>query len=98
MYGRIEFCRPEDLPRLITMVRQEEAISDDMYKEAAWALRRQRLKRGSPRDYTSRIREVLLYADPMHWSSRSERYASIAERLEEIAGEIASERSRAADE
>src|ERR1700730_515934 len=35
MYGRIEFCRPEDLPRLIKIVRQEEAISDDMYKEAA---------------------------------------------------------------
>jgi len=79
--------RPEDLLRLIKMVRQEEAVSDDMYKEAAWRLRRQRLKKTDPADYARRIREVLLYADPMHWSSRSERYALIAERLEEIASE-----------
>jgi hypothetical protein len=89
MYGRIELCRPEDLPRLIEMVRQEEAVSDDMYKEAAWRLRQQRLKKTDPTDYARKIREVLLYADPMHWSSRSERYALIAERLEEIAREIA---------
>ncbi len=87
MYGRIELCRPEDLPRLIEMVRQEEAVSDDMYKEAAFRLRQQRLRKSDPADYARRIREVLLYADPMHWSSRSERYALIAERLEEIAGE-----------
>jgi hypothetical protein len=87
MYGRIELCRLEDLPRLIEMVRQEEAVSDDMYKEAAWRLRQQRLRKADPADYTRRIREVLLYADPMHWSSRSERYALIAERLEEIARE-----------
>jgi hypothetical protein len=89
MYGRIELCRPEDLPRLIAMVRQEEAISDDMYKEAAWRLRQQRLGKAPSADYTRRIREVLLYADPLHWSARSERYALIAERLEEIAQEIA---------
>ena len=87
MYGRIELCRPEDLPRLIEMVRQEEAVSDDMYKEAAFRLRQQRLRKADPADYARRIREVLLYADPMHWSSRSERYALIAERLEEIARE-----------
>lgn len=101
MYGRIELCRPEDLPRLIKMARREEAVSDDMYREAAWRLRQQRLKttnpansasqasRASAAHYTRKIREVLLYADPMHWSARSERYAVIAERLEEIAEEIA---------
>ncbi len=87
MYGRIELCRPEDLPRLIAMVRREEAVSDDLYREAALRLRRQRLKNPDASDYARRIREVLLYADPMHWSSRSERYAVIAERLEEIARE-----------
>jgi hypothetical protein len=97
MYGRIELCRLEDLPRMIEMVRQEEAVSDDMYKEAAWRLRQQRLKKADPTDYTRKIREVLLYADPMHWSSRSERYALIAERLEEIAKEIAGERAGAGD-
>ena len=74
------------------MVRQEEAVSDDMYKEAAWRLRQQRLKKTDPADYARRIREVLLYADPMHWSSRSERYALIAERLEEIAREAGLDR------
>ncbi len=93
MYGRIEFCRPEDLPRLIKMVRQEEAVSDDMYKEAAWRLRQQRLQKTGPADYARKIREVLLYADPLHWSSRAERYALIAERLEEIAREIGDPRS-----
>jgi hypothetical protein len=93
MYGRIELCRPEDLPRLIEMARREEAISDDMYREATWKLRQQRLKRTTPDDDVSQIREVLLYADPMHWSARSERYALIAERLEEIANEIAARRS-----
>jgi len=97
MYGRIEFCRPEDLPRLIKMVRQEEAISDDMYKEAAWRLRQQRLKKTGPTDYARSIREVLLYADPLHWSSRAERYALIAERLEEITKEISAPRSGAGD-
>ncbi len=87
MYGRIELCRLEDLPRLIKMVRREEAVSDDLYSEAALRLRRQRLKNPDATDYARRIREVLLYADPMHWSSRSERYALIAERLEEIARE-----------
>src|SRR5271165_4636647 len=87
MYGRIELCRLEDLPRLIAMVRREEAVSDDLYREAALRLRRQRLKNPDASDYARRIREVLLYADPMHWSSRSERYALIAERLEEIARE-----------
>ncbi len=87
MYGRIELCRLEDLPRLIAMVRKEEAVSDDLYSEAALRLRRQRLKNPDASDYARRIREVLLYADPMHWSARSERYALIAERLEEIASE-----------
>ncbi len=87
MYGRIELCGLEDLPRLIAMVRREEAVSDDLYREAALRLRRQRLKNPDASDYARRIREVLLYADPMHWSARSERYALIAERLEEIASE-----------
>jgi hypothetical protein len=97
MYGRIEFCRPEDLPRLIRMVRKEEAVSDDMYREAAWRLRRQRLKQADATDYARKIREVLLYADPLHWSARAERYALIAERLEEIAKEIAGRRAGAGD-
>lgn len=89
MYGRIELCRLEDLPRLIEMARREEAVSDDLYREAAWRLREQRRRRTDQADYVRKIREVVLYADPMHWSARSERYAVIAQRLEEIAEEIA---------
>jgi hypothetical protein len=97
MYGRIELCRPEDLPRLIAMVRQEEAVSDDLYRQALWRLRKLRLKKAAPGDYRRKIREVLLYVDPMHWSARSERYGRIAERLEEIAGEIARAGGEAGD-
>jgi hypothetical protein len=89
MYGRIELCRLEDLPRLIGMARQEEAISADLYAEAAMRLRQHIAARNKePADYERQVREVLLYADPMHWASRSERYKVIADRLEEIAQEI----------
>jgi len=89
MYGRIELCRLEDLPRLIEMARQEEAISADLYAEAAFRLRQHTATRQrDPADYARQVREVLLYADPMHWASRSERYKVIADRLEEIAQEI----------
>jgi hypothetical protein len=89
MYGRIELCRLEDLPRLIVMARQEEAVSADLYAEAALKLRQQIAARDrGPTDYERQVREVLLYADPMHWASRSERYKVIADRLEEIAQEI----------
>jgi hypothetical protein len=89
MYGRIELCRLEDLPRLIEMARAEEAVSADLYGEAARKLRRHAAARNrAPTDYARQVREVLLYADPMHWASRSERYKVIADRLEEIAREI----------
>jgi hypothetical protein len=89
MYGRIELCRLEDLPRLIEMARQEEAVSGDLYAEAALRLRQHIAARNrDPGDYVSQVREVLLYADPMHWASRSERYKVIADRLEEISQEM----------
>ena len=68
---------------------QEEAISADLYAEAAMRLRQHITARNrDPADYARHVREVLLYADPMHWASRSERYKVIADRLEEIAQEI----------
>jgi len=94
MYGRIELSRPEDLPRLIKMARQEEAVSDALYKDALARLRgHAAASRQHPGDYSRQVREVLLYVDPLHWSSRSERYGLIAERLEEIALEIAAQKS-----
>jgi DNA-binding PadR family transcriptional regulator len=93
MYGRIELARLEDLPRLIEMARREEALSGDLYAQAAVRLRQHTLARQrEPPDLLSQVREVLLYADPMHWASRSERYKVIADRLEEIAHDIAQQR------
>jgi DNA-binding PadR family transcriptional regulator len=98
MYGRIELSRPEDLARLIEMARQEEAVSDALYKEALVRLRgHAAASRQHPGDYARQVREVLLYVDPMHWSSRSERYGLIAERLEEISREIAGPRAGVGD-
>lgn len=88
MYGRIEFCRPENLPRLIRMARLEEAIADDLYQEAARRLRSYRKRREQERDFTREIREVLLYVDPKRWADRSEAYKEIAKRLEELHAEI----------
>jgi hypothetical protein len=84
MYGRIELCRPEHLPRLIKMARREEAIADDQYQHASRRLRNFSARKRAPRDFAREIREVLLYVDPKRWSDRSESYKEIAKRLEEI--------------
>jgi hypothetical protein len=88
MYGRIELCRLEHVPRLIRMARQEEAISDDQYLQASRMLSRYRPRKRNPRDIEREVREVLLYADPTHWAARSERYKDIAKRLEELYREL----------
>ncbi len=89
MYGRIELARLEDLPWLIKLARREEAVSDDLYQEAVARLRAHvQVRRRSPGDPLRQVREAVLYVDPMHWSSRSQRYALLARRLEEIAAEL----------
>jgi DNA-binding PadR family transcriptional regulator len=97
LYGRIELCKLEDVPRLIQMSRAEEAISTDLYAQTNARLneylyekrkwRRHRARRQES-DLLRDVRATLLYADPVHWSSRSEQYRVIADRLEEIAQEI----------
>jgi hypothetical protein len=88
MYGRIELCQPEHLPRLIKMARREEAIADDQYQHASRRLRKYAARKREPRDVAREIREVLLYVDPKRWFDRSESYKEIAKRLEEIHREI----------
>ncbi len=98
LYGKIELCQLEDLPRLIEMARKEVAVATDLYQESARRLRRlsKRRARRRLRDYEREMREVLLYADPLHWSSRAERYQGIADGLAELAGEIAADSEREA--
>jgi hypothetical protein len=94
MYGRIELARVQDLPRLGELARKEEEVSTDLYAAAAKRLHvHLRRRRTGPKDYERKIREVLLYVDPMHWSDRSERYRTIADRLQDIQQEIEDEGS-----
>jgi hypothetical protein len=93
MYGRIELARLEHLPRLIRIAREEERIATDLYAAASERVRTHEIvRRGgtarkTPVDYERKIRETLLYVDPLHWSSRAALYVVIAEHLEEIAEE-----------
>lgn len=88
MYGRIELCQLRDLPRLIAMARAEQHVSADLYAEATGRLRLHLQRKPDPLDFTRKVREVLLYVDPMHWAARSDRYKAIADRLEDIQREI----------
>jgi hypothetical protein len=93
LYGRIELARLAHLPRLISIAREEERIATDLYAAASERVRKHEIRRRSgaarttPGDYERKIRETLLYVDPLHWSSRAELFVVIAERLEEIAEE-----------
>jgi hypothetical protein len=88
MYGRIELCRPEELPRLIELAQSEQKVSAALFTEASAKLRRHLESRYDPLDFRRKIREVVLYVDPSHWSERSLRWAQVAGRLEEIQREI----------
>lgn len=84
MLGRIELARLRDLPRMIQMARAEARVSADLYAAASLKLREHLADRGDPLDFERKIREVLLYVDPSHWSARAERYRDIANRLDDI--------------
>lgn len=87
-YGRIEFCDPlTDLPRLIARARAEQQMSTDLYEQATRTMRRH-MSQTHPLDFKAKVLGVLLYVDPLHWSSRAERYSAIAQRLEEIQREV----------
>jgi DNA-binding PadR family transcriptional regulator len=90
-YGRIEFCDPlQDpalLPHLIERARAEQQVSTDLYEQATRRLRTH-MSNTDPLDFKAKVRGVPLYADPLHWSGRAERYAQIARRFEEIQREV----------
>lgn len=87
-YGRIEFCDPlKDLPRLIARARAEQQMSTDLYEQATRRVRRH-MSQTDPLDFKAKVVGVLMYVDPLHWSSRAERYSQIAQRLEEIQREV----------
>lgn len=94
IYGRIELARLEDLPQLISTVREEEDIATDLYAEASGELRKHQIRKRSGgegrktrADFEREIHETWLYVGPLHWSSRSALCGSVLERLEEIADE-----------
>ncbi len=84
MLGRVELAQVRDLPRLIQMARIEAQVSADLFAAASEKLRDLLGSRADPFDFERKIREVLLYVDPSHWSERAERYREIANRLEDI--------------
>jgi hypothetical protein len=84
MMGRLELAQVKDLPRIIEMARIEASASVDLFAATSLKLRQHLDERGAPLDFERKIREVLLYVDPAHWSARAERYRVIANRLEDI--------------
>ncbi len=96
MYGRIELCKAEDIPRLLELAREEVAVSTALYNEACKRLREQEeatrrlreLRPQSKKRPTERVREILMIVEPLHWSHRAERYELILKELEQILAEI----------
>jgi hypothetical protein len=98
LYGRIELCHLPDLPHLVRIAEEEALVAADLYSAATTKLKEHRERRdGASNDHLRMVREVLLYVDPMHWSSRHNRYEEIARRLREIAGEAGVELFEALD-
>jgi hypothetical protein len=92
LYGRIGLARLEDLPRLISVVREEEAIATHLYEQANDELRQHQIRkrnRGDAEktraDFEREIHAAWLYVGPLHWSSRATLCLMTLDRLEEIA-------------
>jgi hypothetical protein len=94
LFGRIELCRPENLPVLIRMAREEELIAKDMYSATSVTLK-QHLEDEYEKDTDGdeltyeecqrMMRETLLYAFPEHWAARHSIMEEIGRRLKTIA-------------
>lgn len=94
LYGRIGLARLEDLPGLIAVIREEEAIATHLYEAANNDLREHEVRKHNRRgagksraDIEREIRETWLYVGPLHWSSRATLCLMALDRLEEIAKE-----------
>jgi hypothetical protein len=93
LYGRIGLARLQDLPRLIAVVRSEDAIATHLYEQANEELRQHEARKRNrsssgektAADFEREIHETWLYVGPLHWSSRATLCLTILDRLEEIA-------------
>lgn len=94
LFGRIELTRLEDLPQLVRVVREEEAIAISLYAEANEDLRKHKVKQAGGRSarktraaFEREIRDTWFYVGPLHWSSRATLCQVVLDRIEEIAQE-----------
>jgi hypothetical protein len=96
LYGRLELCKDEDIPRLLDLAKHEVTVSETLYSEASKRLREQeelarhlkKVKPESKKRPTERVREILLLVEPLHWSHRAARYELVVKELEEIIADM----------
>jgi DNA-binding PadR family transcriptional regulator len=96
MYGRIELCKDEDIPRLLELANEEVTVSETLYNEASKRLREQeeaarllkQLRPDSKKRPTERVREILMVVEPLHWLHRAKRYELVASELENIMADM----------
>jgi DNA-binding PadR family transcriptional regulator len=103
MFGRLQLCKEEDIPRLLVIAKQEVAVSEDLYNVASKRLREQEdssklLKQVRPerkKRPTERVRDILMVVEPLHWLQRGNFYELIADELETIIADMQPELSEA---
>jgi hypothetical protein len=96
LYGRLELCKDEDIPRLLSLARHEVMLSETLYNEASQRLHDQgelarhlkKVKPDSKKRPTERVREILLLVEPLHWSHRAARYELVVKELEDIIADM----------
>jgi hypothetical protein len=96
LYGRLELCKDEDIPRLLNLAKHEVTVSETLYGEASKRLREQeelarhlkKVKPNSKKRPTERVREILLLVEPLHWSHRAARYELVVKELEDIIADM----------
>jgi DNA-binding PadR family transcriptional regulator len=103
LYGRLELCKDEDIPRLLDLANHEVIVSETLYNEASKRLHDQeelarhlkKVKPNSKKRPTERVREILLLVEPLHWSHRAARYELVVKELEDIIADMQADVSEA---
>jgi hypothetical protein len=103
MYGRLELCKDEDIPRLLELANQEVTVSETLYNEASKRLSEheelarhlKKVKPDSKKRPTKRVREILLLVEPLHWAHRASRYELVVKELEDIIADMQADVSEA---
>lgn len=101
LYGRLELCKEEDIPRLLVLAKHEVTVSETLYNEACKRLSHQeelarhlkKIKPNSKKRPTERVREIMLHVEPLHWSHRAARYQLVVDELEEIISDMQADAS-----